>query len=189
MSGMNKWIAIPALIGAVVLGGAAMVANADHRQMNMPIEKDNYTNTEVASASFQDKEIKTEVETNDEIPAYEMEAEARPDAMIYEGLAEAKEEISLSVLKGAETEKAEKQEKVKKDKKSKKSEHYESIMSAEEAIAIAKKSVQGTVREVELDEDDGRYTYEIEIHDGVYEYELEIDAMTGEIVDFEKDLD
>ena len=42
---------------------------------------------------------------------------------------------------------------------------------------------------VELDEDDGQYVYEIETHDGTYEYEIEINAVTGAIIEFEKDSD
>ena len=62
-----------------------------------------------------------------------------------------------------------------------------SILRAKEAIAIALKQTPGTVTDVELDDDDGRAYFEIEIEDGKYEYEYEIDAVTGKILDFEKD--
>lgn len=35
--------------------------------------------------------------------------------------------------------------------------------------------------------DDG--LYEIELKDGQYEYEVDVDAMTGNIVDFEQDIE
>ena len=65
----------------------------------------------------------------------------------------------------------------------------ENVLTVEEAVAIAMKQAKGTVTEVELDEDDGRLHYDIEIEDGTYEYDFEIDAITGEVLDFEKDRD
>lgn len=62
-------------------------------------------------------------------------------------------------------------------------------LTAEEAIAVARQHASGTVKEVELDKDDGRLIYEIEMKDGKYEYDLDIDAYTGEVLDFEKDFE
>lgn len=39
----------------------------------------------------------------------------------------------------------------------------------------------------ELDEDDGRFSYELEFSSGQHEYECEVEAFTGEIVKFEQD--
>ena len=39
----------------------------------------------------------------------------------------------------------------------------------------------------ELDEDDGRFSYELEFTSGQHEYECEVEAFTGEIVKFEQD--
>lgn len=64
-----------------------------------------------------------------------------------------------------------------------------SKLTVEEAIAVARQHAAGTVKEVELDKDDGRLYYEIEMKDDKYEYELDIDAYTGDVIDFEKDLD
>ncbi|AOV08977.1 PepSY domain-containing protein [Sporosarcina ureilytica] len=64
-----------------------------------------------------------------------------------------------------------------------------SKLTVEEAIAIARQHASGTVKEIELDNDDGRLYYEIEMKDGKYEYELDIDAYTGDVLDFEKDLE
>lgn len=57
------------------------------------------------------------------------------------------------------------------------------------AIQIAMKQVRGIVTKVKLDEEDGRVVYEIEIKDGKYEYDFDIDAISGKVLKFEKELD
>ncbi|WP_052131640.1 PepSY domain-containing protein [Planococcus sp. CAU13] len=64
------------------------------------------------------------------------------------------------------------------------------LISAEQAKDIAlRESGGGTIVEFELDNDDGRQYYEIEIVNGQTEYELEIDAAYGSITEFELDDD
>ncbi|WP_059102852.1 PepSY domain-containing protein [Shouchella shacheensis] len=61
-------------------------------------------------------------------------------------------------------------------------------ISMEEAINIALNEVAGTVKEVELDKDDGVYVYEIEIDaDAHEEAEVEIDAATGNVLEVDID--
>ena len=43
--------------------------------------------------------------------------------------------------------------------------------------------------ECELDEDDGRWEYEIEFRCGGYEYEIKVDAQSGKVLDYERDWD
>src|SRR5690625_4600499 len=54
-------------------------------------------------------------------------------------------------------------------------------IDTEEAKRIALNEFDGTVTSLELDEEDGRLIYEIEIERGEDEAEIEIDAFTGEI--------
>ncbi|RLL43634.1 hypothetical protein D8M04_11970 [Oceanobacillus piezotolerans] len=61
------------------------------------------------------------------------------------------------------------------------------LLTHDEVIAIAEKAVNGTVKELELDEDDNRYEYEVELRTENGEAEVVIDAVTGDI--FEKELD
>lgn len=61
------------------------------------------------------------------------------------------------------------------------------FISAEEAKKIATQKFGGKVVEIELDEDDGRYEYEIELRTSQGEVELTIDAVTGNIFDVEID--
>lgn len=59
-------------------------------------------------------------------------------------------------------------------------------ITKEKAIEIAEKQTGGKVIEVELDRDDHRYKYELElIEERVAEIEMEIDAETGKIIELE----
>jgi uncharacterized membrane protein YkoI len=64
-----------------------------------------------------------------------------------------------------------------------------SFISEEQAIAIAKKIVNGEVIEIERDEDDGRYEYEIKLRTNQGEAEITIDAATGTVLEQEFDGD
>ena len=63
------------------------------------------------------------------------------------------------------------------------------VDTAEQAKAIAKAKAPSTATVVkcELDEDDGRWVYELELRDGRTEYECDINAVTGVILDWEVD--
>lgn len=63
----------------------------------------------------------------------------------------------------------------------------ENIISAEKAMQIAVEKVGGKVIEIELDEDDNRHEYEIELKTNDGEVEMTIDAVTGKILEIEKD--
>lgn len=63
----------------------------------------------------------------------------------------------------------------------------EQFISKEEASKIALNIFPGTIKELEFDEDDGRYIYEIEVKNGNREAEFDIDAITGEIIKQEID--
>lgn len=56
-----------------------------------------------------------------------------------------------------------------------------------EAIAL-KQTGGGTVTRAKLDRDDGILIYEIRISHGDFRYEIEIDAITGAVVSYEKEL-
>lgn len=55
-------------------------------------------------------------------------------------------------------------------------------IDSEAAMEIALAEFEGTIKEIDLDEDDGRLIYEIEIKGTAGEAELDIDAYTGEII-------
>lgn len=62
-------------------------------------------------------------------------------------------------------------------------------ISSKEAKSIALKLADGKIEDFELDEDDGRLIYEIEIKAKGVEHEIEIDAYTGEVIEHEVDDD
>lgn len=62
------------------------------------------------------------------------------------------------------------------------------MISVDEAKKIALKLTKGgVVVEIELDKDDDKIIYEIEILNGNIEFEISIDAYSGEVLEFEKD--
>ncbi|MGM0405368.1 MAG: PepSY domain-containing protein [Thermoplasmatota archaeon] len=63
----------------------------------------------------------------------------------------------------------------------------DSLIGHYEAIDIAYQQANGTLIELELDEDDGSYIYEIEIVNENTSFEFEIDAYTGDLLEFETD--
>lgn len=65
-----------------------------------------------------------------------------------------------------------------------------SKISEEKARSIALAKAPGaSITKFELDNDDGKTVYEIELRKGAYEYEIKIDAKTGNILEFETDID
>ena len=63
-----------------------------------------------------------------------------------------------------------------------KSVNKQKLISKEQAKKIALSKFNGKFEEIELDKDDGRLKYEIEMKNGNQEAEIEIDAYTGEIL-------
>ncbi|MDQ0270854.1 PepSY domain-containing protein [Cytobacillus purgationiresistens] len=63
------------------------------------------------------------------------------------------------------------------------------LLPEQEALKIAEKAVNGKVVEMKLDKDDGLAVYEFELKTDRGEAEVEINAVTGEVLDLENDLD
>lgn len=189
---MKKWMVIPVLAGAVVIGGVAMAASANKstNQSTGVLGVEAAGNDTTAKITMEEVEAKaietvggivTEIDYDRSDDVYEVEVES--ESVSYE--------LDINATSGEIVKKEVDDKKlsvVKSDEKvtAKNNKNY---ISAKEAIAIAIKHSPGTVKDVELDDDDNRPHFEIEIKDGKYEYEIKIDAITGEILDFEKDRD
>jgi uncharacterized membrane protein YkoI len=66
----------------------------------------------------------------------------------------------------------------------------QTVISIEEAKKIALNNFSGKITdEIELDEDDGRFIYEIQMEEGNREADIEIDAYTGEVIMLEIETD
>ena|SRR5699024_1533619 len=76
-----------------------------------------------------------------------------------------------------------------KEKQDKEKEVPKTVLSVEEVSKIALQQFSGEIDEIELDEENGRLIYEIEIERGEQEAEIEIDAYTGEVIVIEIDED
>jgi uncharacterized membrane protein YkoI len=184
---MKKWFAIPALAGAVVIGGVAMVANAEKGDnpstgvLAVEAGQAKLTVEEVEAKAVESVDgTVTEIDYDSSDNEYEVEVES--GSVTYE--------LDINATTGEVVKKeadGKKLSVVKSDAKT--TSQNKNFITAKEAIAIALKHSPGTVKEVELDDDDKRAHFEIEIKDGKYEYEFEIDAVTGKILDFEKDRD
>ena len=65
------------------------------------------------------------------------------------------------------------------------------VIGLDRAREIALAQVPGaaadSVRQLELDQDDGRQIYEVELVFQGWEYELELDAVTGAVIKFESE--
>lgn len=60
-------------------------------------------------------------------------------------------------------------------------------ITEEKVKAIAQEKAKGDIVEFSLDSDDNRAHYDIEMRDGNTKYEMDIDAITGDIYDFEQE--
>ena len=65
------------------------------------------------------------------------------------------------------------------------------VISAEKAksIALNRAPSGSTVVKCQLDRDDGRTIYEVELRNGRMEYDCDIDAVSGQILKWESDYD
>ncbi|GEN88226.1 PepSY domain-containing protein [Oceanobacillus sojae] len=61
------------------------------------------------------------------------------------------------------------------------------LIAQEKAIEIAKQEFDGEVVQIELDFDDGRYVYELELVNGQQEADIDVHGETGDILSLEID--
>lgn len=64
----------------------------------------------------------------------------------------------------------------------------QSRLSEEEVVTIAKEVLDGTVDDIELEWEDGRLVYEVELKFTGEDYDFDIDAHTGEIINIDGNL-
>lgn len=198
---MNKWIIAPVLAGVVAVGGVAYASSPDTVNTvdakplqvvdvkQAPQSNAKQLSADEATAIALEKAkgtvTKVELDTDDGWQHYDIE--------IKDGIYEYDFEIDAVTGKIIEFKKEHdddrKRTAAKQTYTKQKGENKQGMISRDEAVAIAMKQASGTVTDVELDDDDGRKVYEIEIHDGTFEYDFDIDAFTGKVLKFDKDRD
>lgn len=169
---MKKWMLIPALAGVVAIGGVAL---ANDSVSSTEASKNQFITLQKAKELALQKVdgVVTDIELEKDDNRYYYDIELQDDKFEYD--------VEVDAVTG----KIIKFEKDYDDDKN----HIQTgkVMSTDEAIAIAKTKAAGVVKEIELGEDDGRKVYEIEMKDDEFEYDIELDAVTGEVLEFEKD--
>ncbi|MFC5605091.1 PepSY domain-containing protein [Sporosarcina koreensis] len=178
---MKKWMLIPAVAGVLAIGGVAL---AEESVPAVGKQSDKMISLQDAKKVATDKVkggIVTEAELDEDDGRYHYEVDLK------EGKYEYDLEIDAYTGKIIKFEKEMENEKVAEPAKEKQAVKPDSktMLTEEQAIAIAKKQASGVVTDFELDDN----VYEIELKDGNIEYELEIDAFTGDILSFEQDED
>ncbi|MGN7385828.1 PepSY domain-containing protein [Sporosarcina sp. SAFN-015] len=170
---MKKWMLIPAMAGVVAIGGVAL---ADDSVPSVSKQADKMISLQDAKQIATDRVkggVVTEIELDKDDGWYHFDVDLKDEKYEYD--------LEVDAFTGEITKFEKEVEKNSKQAGSGK------VMTKEEAIALVKKKVVGTVKEIELDTDDGRKEYDIEMKDDHFKYEIEIDAETGEFLKFEKE--
>ncbi|MER2089731.1 MAG: PepSY domain-containing protein [Sporosarcina sp.] len=181
---MKKWMTIPALAGVLVIGGVAMAGNTGHSLAATPKGLLTIEEAEAIAVKSVDGKV-TQIELDREKSGDIYEVEVKSDGNEYDLDIDAK---TGNVLR-TDRDDNDDDDFDDDDSDDKVIVSDGKFITKEAAVQIAMKQAKGTATEVELDEDDGRVVYEIEIKDGKYEYDFDIDAISGEVLKFEKDRD
>ncbi|MBX9971789.1 PepSY domain-containing protein [Cytobacillus firmus] len=184
---MNKKFAVISLAGAVLLGGAVAAGAAD-------------TNGQGSTGSK--KEAVQDLITVEEAKKIALsEAEGRVESIELER-ANGKQYYDIDIENGKEDfdikihaldgevisiNKERDDDDNDDNYQSEKEVNGENIISEQKAIEIAEKEVNGTLKEIEIDGDDGQNLYEIELKTNKGEADVDIDAETGKILKVELD--
>ncbi|MBO0586740.1 PepSY domain-containing protein [Sporosarcina sp. E16_8] len=180
---MKKWMMIPALAGVLVIGGVAMAGSAG--QSFAATQKGLLTMEEAEAIAL--KSVNgdvTKIELDREKSGATYEIEIKSGGFEYDLDIDAKTGEILRTEKDNDNDVLDSD-----DSDDKVIDPNGKFITEKAAIKIAMKQAKGTVTEVELDEDNGRVIYEIEIRDGKYDYDFDIDAISGEVLKFEKERD
>lgn len=173
MKNMKKWMLIPAVVGVLAIGGVAM---AEDSAPSVAKQADKIISLQEAKKVATDKVTGgkvTEIELDKDDGRYHFDIDMKDGKYEYDLEVDAYTGKIIKFEKEVE--------------KNRKQAVSGKLLTKEEAIAFVKKKAVGTVREIELDTDDGRKIYEIEMKDDKFKYEIEMDAVTGAVLKFEKD--
>lgn len=170
---MKKIILIPALVG--VLGIGAVIGSTSLLSGNAQENK---------VLTMQEIEKKALAIVNGTVTDIEFDKERTGDVYEVE-ITTATEEHDLKFDAYTGELLKQKKEALDDDRSMEEENNTAAKITKEQAIERTLSKVNGTVTKVELDDD----VYEIEIVDGQFGYDVEIHSTTGEIVEFEQDIE
>ena len=176
---MKKIILVPALVTAI--GGGFLLAQTGLLSGNAK-EQDMITAAEakeIALDLYPGTIVSFEFDNDDRKPHYEIEitsetekVDVEVDAVSSNAVITEREAIGQS-----------------KDNQNQEAAAKNAKISQDDAVKIAMAKFNGELHEINIDEDDNRFVYDVELHSATEKAEFEIDLQTGEIVKFEtKDL-
>lgn len=193
-------ITLSAVACAIVLGVGIYQSDASHSKPNLSDDqirqmvKDQYPGT-VTEIELEKEynQLVYEVEIEDQGKEYELKLDANTGEVLKLDEKEVPKKEQLVLTDDDEKEEPTKEQKnnLEKEQRDESKENTDNennnqtnqtIIDANEAMNIALNEFSGIVTELELDEDDGRLMYEIEVRSGHEEAELDIDAFSGEIL-------
>lgn len=178
------------VIGLIVIAGIFGFGYIHSNQAEADPELSIETIKEQVSGQYPGAIKKVELDTSDGNYLVEMETKSNAYELKVDGDTSRIIQIDQKEQKPMEKKKEKKEEPIEEETPSSQNteevknseEKKPAIISQEEAIDAALAEFQGTVEEIELDEDDGKLKYEIEMVDGSTEAELEVDAYTGKVM-------
>ncbi|MEK3855682.1 PepSY domain-containing protein [Cytobacillus sp. FSL H8-0458] len=182
---MNKRFTVISLTGALLLGGAVAAGAADTNQNGSAGSKkeavqDLITVEEAKKIALSEAEGRVEsieLERANGKQYYEIDIENGKEDFDIKVHALDGEVISINKERNDDDD----------DDQSGKEVNGENIISEQKAIEIAEKEVNGTMKEIEKDEDDGQILYEVELKTSKGEADVDIDAETGKVLKVELD--
>ncbi|MCM3094316.1 MULTISPECIES: PepSY domain-containing protein [unclassified Cytobacillus] len=172
---MNKKFAVISMAGAILLGGAVAAGAADTN--GKEAVQDLISIEEAKKIALSEAEGKVE----------SIELEREKGKQVYEiDVDNGKEDfdIKINALDGEVISVKKEQDD---DDQSEKEINAENIISEQKAVEIAEQEVNGTMKEIELDEDDGQILYEVELKTNKGEADVDIDAESGKVLKVELD--
>lgn len=182
---MNKKFAVISLAGAVLLGGAVAAGAADTNGKGSTGSK-----KEAAQDMITVEEAKKIALSEAEGRVESIELERANGKQYYEiDIENGKEDVDIKVhaLDGEVISINKERNDDDDDDQSEKEVNRENVISEQKAIEIAEKEVNGTMKEIEIDEDDGQILYEVELQTNKGEADVDIDAETGKVLKVELD--
>ncbi|MBG9589767.1 PepSY domain-containing protein [Cytobacillus firmus] len=182
---MNKKFAVISLAGALLLGGAVAAGAADKNEKGSTGSK-----TEAAQDLITVEEAKKIALSEAEGRVESIELERVKGKQYYEIDIDNGEEdfdIKINALDGNVISINKERDDDDDNDQSEKEINGEKIISEQNAIEIAEKEVNGMMKEIEIDEDDGQILYEVELQTNKGEADVDIDAETGKVLKVDLD--